>query len=559
MRAALIALLLFGGTLAALFIAGEDTGISRDESFYVHAARQQAEYFRAAFEDPSLAFDKETIDKAYRYNREHPALMKNLFALSLIAHEELDLFPTEIAAHRFPAMVIAALLVALIYLSFRSRVGELPALFSAIAFITMPRVFYHSQLNCFDIPIVFFIFITSMAYLKSFESKWWAALTGVFFGLALATKHNSWALPIIFGIHYACVVYTERSRRARQKSSEKTNEEAQISLFPRAFLAMAILGPIIFFVHWPYLYHDTFQRIGFYINFHLRHDFYNMAYFGVTYFQPPFPISYPFVMMLFTIPLTLSALLVLGIYRAIPEILPAHLRARLFRLSSGPRDPQLSTLLFFGLFFAPLVIIALPHTPIFGGTKHFMPAYPFLVYFAALGAASAIRVLWRFLPIASRRTRKAVTVSSFCLLLLPGAVETHASHPYGIAHYTYPALGTSGAAALGMNRQFWGHTTAQIMDVLVEALPEGGTVYPSDTTTLAFHMMLEDRFPEAKLRVVYDMRSADMILVHHEHHFAEVEFQAWGVTGSAAPYYVSTHEGVPIISVYDNRARRSRR
>lgn len=556
MRPLLIALLLFGGTLSALFIASQDTGISRDESFYVHAARQQAEYFRTAFSDPSLAFDKETIDKGYHYNREHPALMKSLFALSLIAHEELDLFPTEIAAHRFPAMVIAALLVALIYLSFRSRVGELPALFAALAFITMPRVFYHSQLNCFDIPIVFFIFITSIAYLKSFRSTKWAVLTGVFFGLALATKHNSWALPIVFLIHYGCVVFTERRRRARL--DRRDGEEAgAISLAPRAFIAMAILGPLIFFVHWPYLYHDTFKRIGFYIAFHLRHDFYNMAYFGVTFFKPPFPISYPFVMMLFTIPLTLSVLLALGIYRALPEILPAPIRSRLFRLSSGARDAELSTLLFFGLFFAPLVMIALPNTPIFGGTKHFMPAYPFLVYFAAIGAASSARVLRRFTP-NGRRWRTGAMAINYAVLILPGAIETSMSHPYGIAHYTFPARGTSGAAAAGMNRQFWGHTTAQVMEVLVSALPDGGTVYPSDTTALAFYMMLEDRFPEAKLRAVYDMRAADMILVHHEHHFAEVDFQAWAVTRSVAPYYVSTHEGVPIISVYDNRARRSR-
>src|SRR5690554_3424192 len=260
MRPAIIGFLLFGVTLGALMIASQETGISRDESFYVHAARQQAEYFRAVYEDPKRAFDKETIDKAYRYNREHPALMKNLFALSLIAEEEFDLFPTEIMAHRFPAMVIASLLVALIYLSFRSRVGELPALFAAIAFITMPRVFYHSQLNCFDIPIVFFIFITSMAYLKSFRSKKWAILTGVFFGLALATKHNSWALPIVFLILFLCVVYTERVRRSR-------GEGGEISLFLRAFFAMATLGRLIFVLDCLYVYHLTFLRLGFYIAF----------------------------------------------------------------------------------------------------------------------------------------------------------------------------------------------------------------------------------------------------------------------------------------------------
>ena len=59
---------------------------------------------------------------------------------------------------------------------------------------------------------------------------------------------------------------------------------------------MATLGPLIFFVSWPWIWFDTGARLAAYAAFHLHHVYYNMAYFGVNYFQPPFPASYAFVM-----------------------------------------------------------------------------------------------------------------------------------------------------------------------------------------------------------------------------------------------------------------------
>jgi hypothetical protein len=48
---------------------------------------------------------------------------------------------------------------------------------------------------------------------------------------------------------------------------------------------------------------------------------------------------------------------------------------------------------------------------------------------------------------------------------------------------------------------------------------------------------------------------ADLALVHHEHHFAEVDQQIWTLYGTTKPAYVLTYDGVPIISVYENPHR----
>ena len=54
------------------------------------------------------------------------------------------------------------------------------------------------------------------------------------------------------------------------------------------------------------------------------------------------------------------------------------------------------------------------------------------------------------------------------------------------------------------------------------------------------------------------MSAADLVLVHHETHFAEVDYQAWVALGSVRPAYVLRYDGVPIISVYENPAKAER-
>jgi hypothetical protein len=69
-------------------------------------------------------------------------------------------------------------------------------------------------------------------------------------------------------------------------------------------------------------------------------------------------------------------------------------------------------------------------------------------------------------------------------------------------------------------------------------------------------MMQRDGRIPANIRVTGNMATADFVLVHHEHHFAEVDFQAWVAFDSVRPVHVLTHDGVPIISVYENPRRR---
>jgi len=541
----LVGLLLCVSYVMALFATADDIGMSRDESFYVHAAHQYGAWFERAWENPAEAFTRDAITQGWQYNNEHPALIKSLFAWSYLAHVNWDLFPNESMAHRFPAMVSAGFLLWLIYIFgaqlFSRRVGWTAALIFAL----IPRIFYHSHLNCFDIPIALMVTWVIYCYWRALGNRRWVIWLGVSFGCALATKHNSWLLPIIFGIHWAWVYRTERAMRAKGFASE-------VDLFPWWIVGMLTIGPVIFVGSWPWLWHDTLPRIGNYIGFHVHHDYYNIAYLGETHFEPPFPISYPFVMTLFTLPIVLSGLTLVGLWLRARAFVPAWAGRLVESFPVAVPDRRQTDVLLFGCFLAPFVLIALPNSPIFGGTKHWFTAYPFLAIYAALACEaliSSLRALkLRWMP------RSFVPVFVTSLVLAPCLVETAHSHPFGLSYYSYAAGGVPGAADRGMNRQFWGFTTRSLTPYLRERLPQGGSVFLCDTTAGAWARLQDDGHLPRNLRGTFSIPSADLALVHYEKHFVEVDFQAWTAYRTVQPAEVLTYEGVPLITVYERVA-----
>jgi hypothetical protein len=518
------------GYVLLLVATAPDLAMSRDESFYVHAAKSYSTWMSRLLSDPATAFTRESIDRAWGYNWEHPAWMKLSFAWSWLAHERWGLFPNESLAFRFPGMVTAGLLLWLIYAWGTAVMRRQGALFAALAFALMPRVFYHSHLACFDVAIAFFMTLTAYAYWRALADRRWVPLVGLAFGLALATKHNSWMLPGIFLIHFLWIRWDEARAGRVERSS--------IAWLP----SMLIVGPLVLIATWPWLWHDTWHRLAGYASFHLRHVHYTYEYLGVSYFEPPLPVSVPFVMTLFTVSLTVIVLCALGLYHRREELRPP------WRVEPGETTGRRTEVLWLGCLLAPLLAIALPSSPIFGGTKHWIAAYPFLALFAG----------WGLVAISERAELGVWTGLRWpswafaALCLLPGAAETAHSHRFALSHYTPLAGGVPGAADLGMNRQFWGFTTGSLTEWVRSRLPEGGSVWICDTTVGAWAMLQKDGIVPANIRAATSMSSADLVLVHHEAHFNEVDYQAWVAFGSVRPVYVLRYDGVPIISVYEN-------
>jgi len=540
--------------VAVLFATAGDLAMSRDESFYVVAAERYGDWLALVWNGPSRGLSRSAIDGAWSYNAEHPPLMKLAFALSWNLHRATGWFPSDGHAFRFPGMLAGGWLLAVVYL-FGVDVGlrRGAAAFAAIALGTLPRVFYHAHLDAFDVPIALMTTCATWAYWRTLGPPGFPVrrllVFGVAYGLALATKHNSWILPGIFAIHFGWVAVLEG--RARRRGSPP-----RIDRRPWWLGAALLVGVPLAVGLWPWLWHDTWSRLGGYARFHLNHAYYNIAYFGKNYFEPPFPVSFPFVMTAITVPATTLALAALGLGGRLRALLPPGAADRwpaLRALPGPPPDPRATDVLLVGALLAPLVVIALPSTPIFGATKHWFPAYPFLVLYAGHGLELAAERIRRFASDrGAHRLATALPAATALVALTPSAVAAAHAHPFGLSHYTSLVGGPAGAADLGMNRQFWGFAHGPLVPTIRELLPDGGRVWTCDATATSWQMLHRDGRLPPSIRATPSMATADLVLVHHEHHFAEVDFQVWQAFGTVQPAGVLTYDGVPIVSLYAN-------
>ncbi|QQR90593.1 MAG: glycosyltransferase family 39 protein [Myxococcales bacterium] len=541
-----VAALLASLYLCLLWNTADDLAMCRDESFYVFASESYGNWFELLATNPHQAFEQSTIDHHWAYNHEHPSLMKSLAALTWLTQKHFHLFPSDSLAFRFPTMLLSSLLLWLVFIWSTSLYGRAAGLFSALGMALIPRFFYHAHLHAFDAPIVFLVTWVAYCYWRSLSDRKWIWLTVLSFGLCLDTKHNSWVLPGIFLIHWL-------AQRGKERLFKFDNQ----SSLPWALGGMLLLSPWIAIALWPWLWHDTWHRIGSYIFFHTHHaeshGVINIAYFGKTLFSPPFPIALPFILTAYTLPLTFLVPSVLGSLKA---------AFAWFKPDADKCELCRSELLMLGMQWAPLIVIALPSSPVFGGTKHWLTAYPFFAMFFAKTLSHCLGVgkelLAPYLK-GNALMQRVMTALALCLFLTPSAYETKHAHPFALSHYGVLAGGVQGAASKGMNRQFWGFTTGSVVSYLKEKLPNGGTVWIGDTTFGAWEMLIRDGKVPANIRATQDFTRADYLLIHHEQHFAEVEYQAWVLNQSVKPDHLLLYDGVPIISIYKNQKRLSQK
>ena len=184
--------------VAWLLCTVKDLGYARDEGFYFQAASSYGRWFEQLLAAPGAALDRRAGRRRLGVNHEHPALVKSLFAISnLFLQKRHHLFAMEGTSYRFPAMVLAGVAVGLVYLWGAQARGRVAGVAAAIALATMPRFFFHAHLACFDVPIVTMWTLAAYLFWRTLRDGGviLPILTGVAFGLALDTKHNSWFLP----------------------------------------------------------------------------------------------------------------------------------------------------------------------------------------------------------------------------------------------------------------------------------------------------------------------------------------------------------------------------
>jgi 4-amino-4-deoxy-L-arabinose transferase-like glycosyltransferase len=531
-----------------LLATAHEVGFPRDESFYFHAAAAYGGWWHMLFERGGDAIAQGPIDSAFGFNHEHPALMKSLFGLSEIyLHQKWQLLKEASDAFRLPAMLFAGAAVWTTYLFGARAWSRRAGIAAAVLFALMPRVFFHAHLACFDVPITTMWIVCVYVHWRAQETRTigWAIAAGIVFGLALETKHNAWELPAVFVPH---AFFVQRHAIWRGLRAGRLS-------IPMSLVSMAILGPIVFYALWPYLWYDTLARVQWYVNFHLNHEYYNIEFLGKNYYTAPSPKSYLPIMVLATVPAVTLLLFAVGAVERGAEgarRFAGWLRELAHKPGEGtkgdPRETDLLLALSIAVAMGPWL---LPATPIFGGTKHWMPAYPALALFAGRG----FDLVWHrarevFASLGGRRWVVAEVALWVCVLAAPLAVTVH-SFPFGLSSYVPLVGGTAGAADLGLNRQFWGFTSQNAAEEYLNAnAPPNATVFIHDTTWDAWSRMQQEGRVRSDLRAVGAPGEAQISLVEHELHMNEVDYSTWVALGTDAPAYIVRHDGVPIVSIY---------
>ncbi len=582
----LVALALALATTTLLSLGHRRVGYVRDEGIYFVASRHHAAWAAQLLHAPGTALAAPARDRAFSVNHEHPALMKiaggisaRIFAQPGLPAGQAEPAPTgllplmpEGAAMRLPAQLLAGLAVALRILTGASLAAPLPAkpqpvppttqpvpsttpippvppttqpvppdstipllagLCAALWFIALPHVWFHAGLHCFDVPVAAATLAVVLIYRRALHSARWALALGPALGVAVSIKLNALFIPVLLALHYGlCLLLARRRPRPGQ-------------LLPLPFLAMAVLAPLTALALWPWLWSDPVGRALDYYAFHQQHAYYNTEFLGINYNRPPLPISYPFVLTWATVPTGALLLALLGLGLGLRRDLTPAPRDTSPVPSDTPTwraplrgQPTRDGLLWALFAIFPIALIALPTIPIFGGTKHWITAYPFLALaaataFIALTRAAALRGRWRHAPAAA-----------LLLVLVPGVWSTIDGHPHGMSQYAPLIGGARGAADLGLLRGFWGHDLPPGVFT-----PPGAPIYLHDLHELSRQQYArEGRWPAGNTPT--NPARARQGLLFHERHMQSLEIQLWESLHTTAPAEVVTLDDVPLTSLY---------
>ena len=388
-------------------------------------------------------------------------------------------------------------------------------------------------------------------------------------------------------------------------------EPLRLPAVPRVFFAMLFIGPMLLFAGWPLLWVDPADNLMRWIEFHVHHEHYMQTWFHQVLAYPPFPVVFPVGMTLLTWTLPLLVAFAIGLpVVALPPLVrglrilaaPAggvrrivdRIRLGHYTASAANRDHEtelaneagadahlagaprhwpgvactaaergFDRLILLSIIW-PIGLIAMPSTPIFGGVKHWVLAWAFMLLVAARGLDTVWRLLaWRLLAWRQRvqdssragcwRRRAGLAVLPWLmtgLVLLPSAQATWDVHPHGTAYYNELIGGIPGAAEAGMQRQFWGGATRSGLDEVNRLAPRGARVWFHNAAWGSFQMYAREGSFRSDLRYGGDPGGSAMGFYHHQKDHDDYELEAMQSYHVRSPVMQVSIEGVPMLSVY---------
>lgn len=422
-------------------------GLTLDESFNIG---QGIYLFESFLDYGPLLFSPtgaEEVFGAQGYLPDHPPLARFMLGAAhqltswAIPGAELSLF--NVPAARLGSCFFLAMTVLLLMEFVRRRYGLATAIWSAVALLLMPRVIGHARIAAQETTTTFFWLLAVVPLLS-----WWTAdkaptskqslIAGLLFGLLLAAKIQGVFLPPLI---VAWSLWRFRFHGIR----------------PLAIWGLT--GFAVFWILWPWLWLDPIAHFRQYVIKTSERPTLYVWYLGERFADKAVPFHYPFVMLLATTPFAVTV-------------------AFAWRMVARRFD-RIETLAL-GTIVFPLLVFALPGTPIYDSVRLFLVVMPMLAFFAARGVmniwqrmpASVTGANDALLPISKRNT---AAVCLYVAMLVSLLTDFRSHGAFCLEDYSFSVGGTKLAVeelglecsywAEGMNGDFWNQ------------VPEGSTIH----------------------------------------------------------------------------------
>ncbi len=422
--------------------------LTDDDDFYAPAGIRAADWLVELLTSPTTALSRTGIDAAFAINHEHPPVAKFVFGVAHhVFHDVLGLFHALDGARVGTALFVVAMVWVMVRWLWRP-LGPVATIAAVALLLTMPRFFLHSEVATLDVPVAAMVTITAALFERAGDRLRAGVVVGVVFGLAAATKLNApfAALPCVL------LVLLERWRAFRVEDAGATSPSATLRLppIPPSLWAMALLGPVVFVVVWPWLWPDLVPRVGGYLAFHLKHYPIYLFFDGEIWEQPFAPGRASVVMAVASLPLVTVVAASIGAIiatRAIVALVGGSTPA-------GDVAPARTRILALCLLQAVVAVgvVAVSNVPRYGGEKLFMPFFPFAAVLGGVGVAALVEAVRRL----ARRSHPAVAVIVVAVVTAPGAkgiVDTFGG--FGLSYYGEAIGGLRGAVARGHERTYY--------------------------------------------------------------------------------------------------------
>ncbi len=529
--AAIVAIFIF----LMIFLTSDAIGFVRDEGFYMKAATYMADWYESigtniSNGDFGKIFSKKEIDRFFNYNSEHPPFIKELFGLSqFIFTRKLGIMSAPLST-RLVAAFFAALTALMIYLFGLIFFSRMTAAVSPLLFFMMPHIFFHSHLACFDMPILFFWSATFILYVICLKTKKTSvhALTALFFAFAMGTKHNVLFIPIVLFISW--LFFYAFSYR---KESNFGSFTGFFKAIPKVFWFMVIISLPVYFLIWPRMWFNTFNRLMTYAEFHGKHVNYLNYYFGTPLKNGPFPFSFPWAMTFFTTPTPQLVCFFAGIIYF----------CRNFLKSEKTCEKEAAFTMITGSLF-PIFLIALPSVPIFGGIKHWFTGYPLMLTAGVFVIEESAKKL-----IKTSDFKKNLAILALFTLAAVSLISPNIKFAKrGAAFYNELIGGAQGAAEARMQRNFWGYDMIDLADTLNREAPKNAKLFLmtgyEGVNQNSFKFMQDTGMIRSDIKATNTLNEADLALFFYEKQNEHIMNNIAYEFGTIRPLAVSSTDSV---------------